>query len=129
MTPEPTWWTDDRILAFVGILVSAAALLVGLWIAQEQDKAQDLFSRKVLGSVPNIDFFKERLCDLIKSAEMDERSHIYLMLYWLWFGADRCFPKHQIDFITEGRSDVGGGPNLLDSQTGPLSYKPGYNIR
>ena len=23
----------------------------------------------------------------------------------------------------------GGGPNLLDSQTGQLSYKPGYSIR
>ena len=25
--------------------------------------------------------------------------------------------------------DFGGGPNQLDSQTGQLSYKPGYNIR
>lgn len=102
-----TWWTDDRILSFVGILVSAGALFVGLWIAQEQNKAQELFSRKVLGTVPNIDLFKDRLCDLLKEVEVEEhRSHVYLMLYWLWFGADRSFPKHDISDISAGRSEV-----------------------
>ncbi len=104
--PSQTWWNDDRMLAFVGLLVSIAGLIVGFYISMQQEESQKLFSQKVLGSIPGVDEFVSRLCNVLKAANDDEHSHVFLMLYWLWFGADRQYPKSKVASITANSSEV-----------------------
>jgi len=96
-----SWWTDDRSLAFVGFLLTIVGIFIAVLIYFEQKESQKLFSRKVLGSVPGIDQFRERVCTLLRHAERDPDSRVVLMLYWLWFGADRLYPMIPIQEISE----------------------------
>lgn len=100
------WWNDDRILSVVSLIFGIFSFWLTVRISRIQNKQQKMFSEKVLGTIPNVDSFRMSLCELLKKAEKDSDSHVYLMLYWLWLGADRLYPKYDINSLNESCSDV-----------------------
>lgn len=95
------YWNDDRIIAFGSSILTFIGLGFTIYIARKQNQSQALFSKKVLGTLPTIDAFRSRICALLRDADKDEKSRVYIMLYWLWFGADQAYPKTKVSDIEE----------------------------
>jgi len=82
------------------------------------------------------DVFTKEIINKINCLEQRPDLHLATSIRSFRSESVSAFVKTVLDCDRDKSKDFlekilpkGGGPNLLDSQTGPLSYKPGYNIR
>jgi len=114
------WGLAGFVASAVGVLVGATALVVMLVIAARQSEqigeqrklleANEELAReldaKVLGTLPIVEDVNDCIRDLMTEAEQAGDS-VYLMCYWLWFGADLGFPvRCTAGQIGQDRSEV-----------------------
>lgn len=114
----------------IGILsfgISGFSLFIMLRISKEQNKQlttiqvindnqttqlktieglNDSIDKKILGILPNFEEVHAKIVARLEQVKHDQKSKVYIMAYWLWFGIDRHVSKVPLEDLDSNHSRI-----------------------
>lgn len=98
-------WEEYHI--WIALLLHTAGILLAIWIAFSDHTILSELKDRLFGTMRGFHEVDHRVLQLIEEANERKDSKLFIMVYWLWFGADEVLaqkPDFPIDQIKGNHS-------------------------